>query len=257
MSLNFITDENFEKHIRETIEYYGDNLQSCNLNKFNANIIDPIKLLFDKNVYGFSWEEIIKNEIFRQRDKSNTNSIGYFHQNIFRYIANCTVPKTGWDIIFQKKSGIEFEGDKVDTVYVEMKNKHNTMNSAASAKTYMKMQGQLLSDNNCACFLVEVIAKKSQNISWIISLDGHRQQHSRIRRVSIDKFYEIVTGEVDAFYKMCMTLPDAIKRLIEDSDTLKIPKDTVFEELKTNATENSFELALFMLGFATYKGFAS
>ena len=253
MGLNFIS-ENFRKHIRETIEYYGDNLQSCDLNKFNANIIDPIKLLFDKNVYGFTWEEIIKNEIFRQRDKSNTNSIGYFHQNIFRYIAGCVVPRTGWDIIFTKTSGIILDGEKVSTIYVEMKNKHNTMNSAASAKTYMKMQGQLLRDDNCACFLVEVIAKRSQNIPWTISLDGQRQFHNKIRRVSIDKFYEIVTGEADAFYQMCMALPAVIRKLLEDSDTLKVPKDTVFDELKNSST-TSFELALFMLGFATYTGF--
>ena len=88
-------------------------------------------------------------------------------------------------------------------------------------------------------------------------MDGQRQVHKRIRRVSIDKFYEIVTSEEDAFYKMCMTLPDAIKKLIEDGDTLKIPKDTVFDELKENASEKSFELALYMLGFATYKGFAT
>ena len=188
MSLNFISDENFSKHIRETIEHYGDNLQSFNLRKFNSNIVDPIKLLFDKNIYGSTWEEIIVSEIFRQRDKSNNNTIGYFHQNIFRYIADCTVPKAGWDIIFKRTGGIEFAGDNVSTVYVEMKNKHNTMNSSAIAKTYMKMQGQLLSDNDCACFLVEVIAKKSQNIPWTISLDGLRQHHPRIRRVSIDKF---------------------------------------------------------------------
>lgn len=30
------------------------------------------------------------------------------------------------------------DGDIVHTIYVEMKNKHNTMNSASSAKTYIK-----------------------------------------------------------------------------------------------------------------------
>ncbi|MBR4643372.1 MAG: Eco47II family restriction endonuclease [Selenomonadaceae bacterium] len=255
MSLNFISDENFKKHIRETILQYGDSLQPYDLKKFNGNIIDPIKLLFDKNIYGVTWEEIIQSEIFRQRDKSNNNSIGYFHQNIFRYIAGCTVPKSGWDVIFKKDHGIEFDGDKVGTIYVEMKNKHNTMNSSSGAKTFMKMQGQLLSDNHCACYLVEVIAKKSQNIPWIISLDGQRQQHSRIRRVSIDKFYELVTGEKDAFYKMCMALPGAIKEILEGTDTLKVPNDTVFVELKEKAAENSFELALFILGFETYSGF--
>ena len=72
--LNFISDENFKKHIRETIEQYGEELQPFDLKRFNSNLVDPIKLLFDKNVYGFSWEEIIKSEIFRQRDKSNKSA---------------------------------------------------------------------------------------------------------------------------------------------------------------------------------------
>lgn len=74
-----------------------------------------------------------------------------------------------------------------------MKNKHNTMNSASSQKTYMKMQNTLLQDQNATCFLVEVIAKNSQNIPWICSVDGVRMENSKIRRLSIDKFYETVT----------------------------------------------------------------
>lgn len=253
--MNFISDENFKKHIRETIAHYGENLQAYDLKKFNENIIDPIKLLFDKNIYGSTWEEIIKSEIFRQRDKSNNNSIGYFHQKIFQYIAGCTVPKSGWDVIFKNIGGIEFDGDKVSAVYVEMKNKHNTMNSAASAKTYMKMQAQLLKDDDCACFLVEVIAKKYQNIPWTISLDGQRQKHKRIRRVSIDEFYRIVTSKEDAFYEMCMALPVAIKNVLDDAQFMKKSKDTVFEELKNKSVANSFELALYMLSFETYLGF--
>ncbi len=255
MSLSFISDENFKEHIRKTILQYGERLQSFDLEKFNNNIIDPIKLLFDKNIYGATWDEIIKSEIFRQRDKANNNSIGYFHQNIFQYMAGCTVPKAGWDIIFEKTGGIEFDFGKVSKVYVEMKNKHNTMNSAASIRTYMKMQGQLLNDNDCVCCLVEVIAKKSQNISWTISLDGRRQNHPRIRRVSIDEFYKIVTGEENAFYNLCMELPRAIKELLENIDTATVPKDTALAELKDKAAENSFEIALFMLGFGDYLGF--
>ena len=256
MSLNFISDEDFKNHIRETINQYGEKLQSYDLKKFNANIVDPIKLLFDKNIYGSSWEEIIKSEIFRQRDKANNNSIGYFHQKIFQYIKNCEVPKSGWDVIFHKDEGIEIEDcGKVKRIYVEMKNKHNTMNSAASAKTYMKMQSQLLRDDDCACFLVEVIAKKSQNIPWIISLDGQKQKHKRIRRVSIDEFYSIVTGDENSFYNLCMTLPKTIKEVTSGVTELKIPKDTVIDELKNNSSFNSFELALYMLGFETYLGF--
>lgn len=256
MSLKFISDKNLKQHIAETIKSYGENLQPYNLEKFNANIIDPIKLLFDKKVYGSTWEEIIKSEVFRQRDKSNNNSIGYFHQNIFKYIKGCTVPKSGWDVIFQKTGGIEIEDcGKVSRIFVEMKNKHNTMNAAASAKTYMKMQGQLLNDDDCVCFLVEVIAKKSQNIAWVVSIDGQRQVHKRIRRVSIDEFYKIVTGEENSFYQLCMILPQMIEKVISEFENLNIPHDTVFEELQNNSAEKSFVLALYMLGFKTYLGF--
>lgn len=68
-------------------------------------------------------------------------------------------------MIFQKVDGITLpDGDEVHTVYIEMKNKHNTMNSSAAEKTYIKMQSQILDDDDCSRFLVEVIAKKSQNI---------------------------------------------------------------------------------------------
>lgn len=47
-------------------------------------------------------------------------------------------------------------------IYVELKNKHNTMNSASSQKTYMKMQGKLLEDDQAVCYLVEVISKNQR-----------------------------------------------------------------------------------------------
>ena len=73
--------------------------------------------------------------------------------------------------------------------------------------------------------------------------------------MSIDEFYKIVTGEDDAFYKLCMILPRMIEEVISDFENLKIPRDTVFEELKNNSAEKSFELALYMLGFNSYLGF--
>jgi len=258
IGLGFISDNDFKTHVQLTIQQYGEKLAPYNLQKFNGNIVDPIKLIFDKTIYRYSWEEIIKNEVFRQRDKSNNNNIGYFHQRIFQYILNCTVPATGWDVIFAKDSGILLpEGDKIKTIYVEMKNKHNTMNSSASGKTYIKMQGQLLSDDDCACFLVEAIAKCSQNITWAVTVDGTKQKHRRIRRVSIDEFYSLVTGHANAFYKMCMALPAVIEEVVNSSAATTVPNDTVITELQTIADKEngSFALALYMLGFGSYQGF--
>lgn len=66
-NLDFISEEDFKKHVRATIMKYGEKLESYDLKRFNSNLIDPIKLIFDKSVYRTSWEEIVNNEIFRQR----------------------------------------------------------------------------------------------------------------------------------------------------------------------------------------------
>lgn len=266
-TLSYISKEDFTKHVAATIEKYGEKLESYDIKKFNKNIVDPIKLIFDKTVYQTSWKEMVGNEIFRQRDKSNNNDIGYFHQRIFQYMENCHVPDNGkeggWDVIYQNKNGISLpDGDVVHTIYVEMKNKHNTMNSASAGKTYIKMQSQLLDDDDCACFLVEAIAQKSQNIKWETTVDQKKVSHRRIRRVSLDQFYALVAGQEDAFYQMCMVLPQVISDVVTNSDS-KVPHDTVLEELK-NIAERSSEsdenlamaIAIYLLGFNSYNGFS-
>ena len=257
--MDFISEEDFRTHVANTINEYADNLVSYDLKRFNHNTIDPIKLLFDKSVYGLSWDEVIKSEIFRQRDKSNNNSIGYFHQKIFAYIAGCEIPNQGWDIIYKPEGGIVLaDGTLVSTLYIEMKNKHNTMNSASSGKTYTKMQDQLLSDDDCACFLVEAIAKHSQDKQWSITVDGQRKGHRLIRRVSLDNFYALVTKDANAFLKICIALPDTIDFVLKNVPEVKAPQDTVMEELfaVSESIEASIPMALYYLGFYEYIGFA-
>ncbi|MBR2038725.1 MAG: Eco47II family restriction endonuclease [Lachnospiraceae bacterium] len=267
-NLSFITEEDFTNHVKATIDKYGEKLESFDIVRFNKNIIEPIKMIFDKTVYQSTWGEIVSNEIFRQRDKANNNDIGYFHQGIFQYIADCHVPDNGkeggWDVIFHKAEGIQLpDGDIVHTIYVEMKNKHNTMNSSAAGKTYIKMQSQLLDDDDCACFLVEAIAKKSQNIKWATTVDGKSVSHKKIRRVSLDQFYALVTGQEDALYQMCMVLPKVIEKVVlEGGEDVCVPHDTVLIELKRVAgqmgeldEEIAMAMAVYLLGFSTYKGF--
>lgn len=238
-NLKFISDEDLYKHVKETVSKYKFTL---NLREFNKNIIDPVKLTFDSSVYGKSIEDTIEAEVIRQIDKSNTNHIGYFHQNIFKYIGEgWSVPKEGFDIINENEN-----------IFVEMKNKHNTMNSASSQKTYTKMQHKLLRNDRAVCLLVEVMAKKSQDIVWQISLDKEKMSHKNIRRVSIDKFYEKVTGVSDAFKQLCDTLPKVIKDVVTDLEMGKI-ENSVFSELQ-HLSSDTLE-SLYLLAFSSYEGF--
>ncbi|WP_107598190.1 Eco47II family restriction endonuclease [Clostridioides difficile] len=244
-NLSFISEEDFECHVTKTIESYNNTLKSINLDKFNSNIIDPIKLIFDKNVFKKSFEEIIELEIHRQRDKSNTNAIGYFHQNIFKYIDNCEVPNEGWDIIVTMENNSK--------IYVEMKNKHNTMNSSSSQKTYIEMQNKIMKSPNERCFLVEVLAPVSRDIVWGCSVNKKHVEDERIRRVSIDKFYEIVTGDSNAFYNMCMQLPNTIEKIIASNKVVTVEKDSVIDELRLKNPD--MLKSLYMLAFKSYEGF--
>ena len=121
----------------------------------------------------------------------------------------------------RKSIGIIFPSISLVLSFNARKYKHNTMNSSSAGKTYIKMQNQLLQDDDCACFLVEAIAKKSQNIKWTTMVNGSNVGHKRIRRVSLDQFYALVTGDNDAFYKMCMVLPEVIEKVVNTMDDVR------------------------------------
>lgn len=120
----------------------------------------------------------------------------------------------------------------------------------------------LLHDDDCECFLVEAIAKNSQNIKWEPKVDGQKMGHKYIRRVSLDQFYSLVTGQKDAFYNMCMVLPEVINKAVSELDSSTIPNDTVFNEIRDIAAEQNYDsedlsiaMAFYLLGFSSYLGF--
>lgn len=240
-NLGFISDEKIYKHIKDTVLQYKTFID---LHEFNSNLIDPIKLTFDAKVYGRTFEEIVDSECVRQIDKANTNHIGYFHQNLFNHVGNgWYVPEKVFDVANDDKK-----------IYVEMKNKHNTMNSSSAQATYMKMQRQLLKEPQSTCMLVEAIAKQSQNIVWKATLNGVKYEHQQIRRVSMDKFYEIVFGDKTAFFKLCKTLPTILDDVIEETHKGTI-QNTVYSEL-SRVSSDTFK-SLYLLAFRTYEGFNS
>ena len=79
----------------------------------------------------------------------------------------------------------------------------------------------------------------------------------------MDQFYAIVTGDQNAFYKMCMALPEIISKVVNEEGAVIVPKDTVVQELKNVSSlfeeqpeELAMAMAVYMLGFHTYLGFA-
>lgn len=246
--LGFISDADIFAHVRNTVMQYR---KSINLKEFNANIIDPIKLTFDAKIYGQTIQQTIESECIRQIDKTNNNRIGYFHQYLFKYAGH------GWEVPENgEKGGFDVLNEE-QCIYAEVKNKHNTMNSSSTSATYLKMLDKVMrSGNKATCYLVEVIAKQSQDIVWeaAVTQNGHKEKYNwpSIHRISMDKFYEIVFGDKDAFFKLCKALPNILDDVLEEDHSQKL-KNTVYDELD----KTDFYKSLYLLAFKTYEGFDS
>jgi len=83
--------------------------------------VDTIKLTFDAKFSDINEESLIQAEILRQIDKSINNSIGTFHEQILGGIK-------GFEV--ENLSGLDIKV-KDNTLFADIKNKHNTMNSNA------------------------------------------------------------------------------------------------------------------------------
>lgn len=247
-NLGFITDDEIFNHVRDTVEKYR---RKISLGDFNKNLIDPIKMTFDTKIYGQSIEETITAECIRQIDKTNNNQIGYFHQNLFLYAnRGWVVPdngaRGGFDIINEGRH-----------LFAEMKNKHNTLNSSSATALYMKMQNKILKDDQAICYLVEIIAPSSQDASWVITMNKERFSHERIRRISVDKFYELVFDDRFAFCKLCKALPAILDDVIASDRAIAL-RNTVLDDLVVSMHESeSGDLykQLYLLAFHNYEGF--
>jgi len=238
-NLGFISDEDFFNHVKEMVSRLTE---SIDLKKFAKNSIDPIKISVEMHAYQISLEEAVSREIARQMGKTVESAIGWFHQHIFGYVSGWQIPKDGVDVM----------NDEM-TIFAEIKNKHNTMNANSAESVFQKLHGVVIANVRATAYLVEVIAKRSQDVPWVAS--GHTlppAKAKRLRRISIDRFYKIVTGDQYAFRKLCSVIGTAVDDVLRECPATKF-KNTVLAELKIQYPD--VVKGLFLSSFETYHGF--
>lgn len=238
--IDFFNQNEFEKIISHVVDIYLKSVRNS-IKKFYNNLIDPIKMSFDSIVYNKSISQVINEEINRQIDKTNNNAIGWFNQNIFELIKNCEVPEKGFDVIYYDKKNNK-------TIYAEIKNKWNTMNSSSKESIFKKMQNKIEENSNNICYLVEIISDKSKNNEW--KLNG--VSNPKIKILSVDHFYYEITNDPLAFKKICYWLPIIIKKIVKSkNDFTKMTEDT-----KSYFSDEIISLEdFFEKTFSTYLGF--
>ena len=198
--LNFISDEHLLSCITNLHKAYLKAKNNITKKNFYTNKVDTIKLTFDAKFNDIEEESLIQAEILRQIDKSINNSIGTFHEQILGGI-------NGFEV--GNLSGFDIKA-KDDTLFADIKNKHNTMNSSAAEALFQKLSRYANDYKKAKCYWVQILAKKSFCELWSGDINGKEYSHSRVYKISGDQFYALVSGQQDALFQLYKTLPVAI-----------------------------------------------
>lgn len=246
--VDFITDKHLLSCIEVLHQSYLRAKKNITKSKFYKNKIDTIKLTFDSKFNGIDEKELIETEILRQIDKSINNSIGTFHEQILGGIKGYEVGNL---------SGFDIKAED-DTLFADIKNKHNTMNSSSAEALFQKLARYADDYKQAKCYWVQILAKNSFNDRWTGDINGKEYSHSRVFKISGDQFYALLSGDENALYNLYEVLPTAIDDYLKSIKTsTKQKEDSALKEIETEIEESkrsilnqiTFENYSYYLGF--------
>lgn len=247
--VEYIEDEYLITCINNLYKAYEKAKEDINKKKFYKNKIDTFKLLFDSHFSGLNESAVLHSEILRQIDKSINNSIGTFHEEILGGIK-------GFEL--GKQSGFDIKACD-DTLFADIKNKHNTMNSSASESLFQKLAKYADSYKKANCYWVQILAKNSFEENWVGEINGKEYSHSRVFKISGDRFYKLLTGRENALFELYQALPIALRDFLTDKSTNKSKtNNSAIGEIENQAGKNgrtvineiTFENYFYYLGFS-------
>jgi hypothetical protein len=240
--VDFVSDEHLLKCIENLHASYVKAKEKISKKKFYNNKIDTVKLTFDTKFNSIGEEGIIETEILRQIDKSINNSIGTFHEQVLGGIKGYQIGNL---------SGFDIKA-KDNSLFADIKNKHNTMNSSAAEALFQKLARYADDYKQAKCYWVQILAKGSFIEHWTGDINGKEYSHSRVFKISGDQFYALLSDNKNAFYDLYKALPYAIDDFIKTVDKKKERSiNSALSEIK-DETDNSKRSILDQITFENY-----
>ncbi|RLZ06530.1 Eco47II family restriction endonuclease [Faecalibacter macacae] len=239
--VNFISDEHLIKCIDILYNSYLKAKENLTKETFYKNKIDVIKLTFDSKFNEISEEDLINNEIIRQVDKTITNHIGTFHENILSGIKNFEKLPTGCDI----KSND-------NKIFIELKNKFNTVKGEDSRSIFIKLKE--LTDKNPGSkgYYARILDTKKTNKNWELSYKKVKYKDPSIYIISGDELYKLMTKEENALFQLYKILPKAIDDYLKSIEKDKTVKENSALDEISSETEKSKRTILDQITFENY-----
>jgi hypothetical protein len=193
---------------------YAELIKQVGLDDISRNVIDPFSALFESKLsQDLDIEQWLREEAKRQMQKSVNMAIAGFHQTILGAI-------DGWeDLGNGHATGLDLA--KTDgSIFAELKNKFNTMNSSAMVSVFDKLQRVAAEEKQPTCYLVHLIrsSKQPYNKPWTFKSQKKLYQHPRVRVISGESFYEVVVGQKQALGDLFAILPIVVEDHIPPED---------------------------------------
>ena len=220
--VEFVSDEDLLECVRKVVDSYqtlDENITPTSILTESKNTIDEFKTIFDVCVNQISFDEWSKIELTRQQDKTINNKIGEFHQELLGKV-------NGWvDLGVGDETEIDLKKED-NTVFIELKNKYNTMNSSSEKTCREKLEKVIEKYPDATAYWAYVISKnyKSECRVW----KYQQREDERIKRISGDRLYAMITGDSQALEKTFDAIPKAIVEIL--SEDYRLSKDD--EKLK-------------------------
>ena len=145
-----------------------------------------------------------------------------------------------------------------DSLFADIKNKHNTMNSSSAEALFQKLSRYADTYKKSKCYWVQVLAKNSFCELWKGEINGKEYSHSRVYKISGDQFYALLTGNEKALYQLYKNLPIVINDYLSSIEQSKLKKEnSALEEVKSEIQASkrtildqiTFENYSYYLGF--------
>lgn len=259
--VEFISDKDFEEAVRNLISTYEKVKDEKTYSDFTQNKIDPIKFIFDKIMLDQTDEDQIKAEIVRQINRTISNAIGNFHEELIGKIDGYERYPVG--------NGYDIKA-KDNSLYADIKNKHNTVKGSDKVSLYQNLEKYVEKSDNphAKGFWVQMISSgKSFHENWTLTVNDKDEDgkdvkkifnNKKIFKISGDKFYELLTGRKNAFYEVCIALPSVINKVKNEIAYKEVAENTqVLKDLRKISKEEGHDITtvIFNNTFKNYNGF--
>ena len=211
--------------------FYIDNIIKLYEEKVDRSktIIDEIKKESDKICYGLTEEEWIEFDNKRLKDKQINNKIGELHQYLLENVKD-----------YCKANDVD-KSLKVDvmkkdySVFIEVKNKYNTMNSSSRESTVNKLKKVKNKYNDSLCLIGIVNGK---NYKKKVS------DSPEVWEYSGEELFNLVFANKDYYEMVNKCIIDSLKIWIEEYKNTKLKKINKTNNNKENKKGNNKNIKL-------------